>query len=87
MGGSYAELTVWAWTVEREHKLPLGMRGYTYIGFLNAGRILSYDTEEEINFGWWCNPKGKSGYADTAEIGLKQMLKEQGITNYKVEWK
>jgi len=86
-GGSYAELTVWAWTVERKHKLPNGMTGWYYVGYLQLARILRYDDEYEENTAWWCHADGTSGTAATAEEALENIMEKQKVTEYDVTWR
>jgi len=87
-GGSYCELTIWAWTVERRHKLPNGMTGWTYIGYLQLARVLHYDCECEENAAWWCDGNGNAGHAESAEDALDAMLKKNGISDKaKLTWR
>ena len=88
-GGSYAELTVWAWAVERKHELPNGMTGWAYVGYLQFARILHYDDDErEETAAWWCDGTGRSGVDGTAEDALDTMLTKNGIPDdTKLTWK
>ena len=86
-GGSYAELTVWAWNVEIKSELPNGMIGWTYVGYIQLARILHYDDENEEQSGWWCSGR-KSGYTDTAEEALEALMQASGHGgDFKTVWK
>ncbi len=85
-GGSYCELTVWAWNVETKHSLNNGVVGWRYVGYIELARILSYDDENEEQSSWWCGG-GKSGTTKSAEDSLCSLLSANGVDHYKVTWR
>lgn len=77
--GGYAELVVWAWTVEIKHDLDRGMTGWRYLGFIQLSRLLRYDTEDDENVAWWSSESGRNGTAPTTEGAVDAILNAQNI--------
>ena len=86
--GGYAELVVWAWTVEVGSELPGGMTGWTYVGFIQLARVLRYDSDEEDTQAWWSAASGKSGSEKSTEDAMRRILEHTGHAGeIDVQWR